>query len=80
MAMVMKMSLKKWRCAALNFNVLIPSCSIHQNVDNFFSEVEFQKSVKVQEKKEKVLSCVRILHKMWNKEFLCGSSAMTAKK
>ena len=72
--------LRKIRAASVNFNVFIPSCSICQMLTIFFWSWIPKDCVKVQEKKKKVLSCVHVLHKMWNKEFLCGSSAVTAKK
>ena len=53
---------------------------INQILTIFFWSWIPKDCVKVQEKKKKVLSCVHVLHKMWNKEFLCGSGAMTAKK
>ena len=71
---------EKFGATSINFNVLIPSCSICQMLTIFFWSWIPKDCVKVQEKKKKVLSCVHVLHKMWNKEFLCGSSAMTAKK
>ena len=56
----MKTSLKNWIRAAWNVIALIPSRSICQMLANF-SEVEFLKTIEVQEKKNKVVLCSRPL-------------------